>query len=153
VEWMSGRGNRSTRWKLSPVPLCPPQIPHDLTWARMQVFAVPSRRLTTWATSRLSFIWWLSSLDNIVTKWSGSRVHPSDFYSGGSRFGSWPGHQIFGPRFLYVFSQSIDRHLICSRPHLSVPILAHSALSNLSTPRPMWPSLRFCSHCWVKTNV
>jgi hypothetical protein len=26
-----GRGNRSTRKKPDPVPLCPPQIPHDLT--------------------------------------------------------------------------------------------------------------------------
>jgi hypothetical protein len=25
---MIGRGNRSTRRKLAPVPLCPPQIPH-----------------------------------------------------------------------------------------------------------------------------
>jgi hypothetical protein len=29
VEWMSGRGNRSVRRKHAPVPLCPPQIPHD----------------------------------------------------------------------------------------------------------------------------
>jgi hypothetical protein len=28
---MIGRGNRSTRRKPVPVPLCPPQIPHDLT--------------------------------------------------------------------------------------------------------------------------
>jgi hypothetical protein len=28
---MIGRGNRNTRRKLAPVPLCPPQIPHDLT--------------------------------------------------------------------------------------------------------------------------
>jgi hypothetical protein len=28
-----GRGNRSTRRKPAPVPLCPPQIPHDQTWA------------------------------------------------------------------------------------------------------------------------
>jgi hypothetical protein len=28
---MIGRGNRSTRRKPAPVPLCPPQIPHDLT--------------------------------------------------------------------------------------------------------------------------
>jgi hypothetical protein len=27
-----GRGNQSTRRKPAPVPLCPPQIPHDLTW-------------------------------------------------------------------------------------------------------------------------
>jgi hypothetical protein len=26
-----GRGNRSTRRKRAPVPLCPPQIPHDTT--------------------------------------------------------------------------------------------------------------------------
>jgi hypothetical protein len=26
-----GRGNRSTRRKPAPAPLCPPQIPHDLT--------------------------------------------------------------------------------------------------------------------------
>jgi hypothetical protein len=26
-----GRGNRSTRRKSAPAPLCPPQIPHDLT--------------------------------------------------------------------------------------------------------------------------
>jgi hypothetical protein len=26
-----GKGNRSTRRKPAPVPLCPPQIPHDLT--------------------------------------------------------------------------------------------------------------------------
>jgi hypothetical protein len=26
-------GNQSTRRKPTPVPLCPPQIPHDLTWA------------------------------------------------------------------------------------------------------------------------
>jgi hypothetical protein len=30
-EMMIGKGNRSTRRKPAPVPLCPPQIPHDLT--------------------------------------------------------------------------------------------------------------------------
>jgi hypothetical protein len=44
-----GRGNRSTRRKPAPVPLCPPQIPHDLTWARTRAAAVGSRRLTAWA--------------------------------------------------------------------------------------------------------
>jgi hypothetical protein len=28
----SGRRNYSTHIKPEPVPLCPPQIPHDLTW-------------------------------------------------------------------------------------------------------------------------
>jgi hypothetical protein len=42
----NGRGNRSTRRKPAPVPLCPQQIPHDLTWARTRAAAVGSRRLT-----------------------------------------------------------------------------------------------------------
>jgi hypothetical protein len=48
VSGMSSRGNRSTRRKPAPVPLCP-QIPHDLTWARTWAAAVVSRR-----TNRLS---------------------------------------------------------------------------------------------------
>jgi hypothetical protein len=43
---MIGRGNRSTRRKPALVPLCPPQIPHDLNWARTLAAAVGSRRLT-----------------------------------------------------------------------------------------------------------
>jgi hypothetical protein len=35
-----GRGNRSTRRKPAPVLFGPPQIPHDLTWARIQAAAV-----------------------------------------------------------------------------------------------------------------
>jgi hypothetical protein len=38
-----GRGNRRTRRKPAPVPLCPAQIPHDLTWARTWAAAVGSR--------------------------------------------------------------------------------------------------------------
>jgi hypothetical protein len=41
-----GRGNRSTLGKPAPAPLCPPQIPHDLTRARTRAAAVGSRRLT-----------------------------------------------------------------------------------------------------------
>jgi hypothetical protein len=40
------RGNRSTRRKPTPVPLCSPQIPHDLTRARNRAAAVGSQRLT-----------------------------------------------------------------------------------------------------------
>jgi hypothetical protein len=47
-----GRRNRSTRRKPAPVPLCPPQIPHDLTWARTRAAAMGSRRLTAWAMAR-----------------------------------------------------------------------------------------------------
>jgi hypothetical protein len=46
------RGNRSTRRKPAPVPLCLPQIPHDLTWARTRAAAVGSQRLTAWAMAR-----------------------------------------------------------------------------------------------------
>jgi hypothetical protein len=41
-----GRGNRSTRRKPAPVPLCPQQIPHDLTRARTRAAAVGNWRLT-----------------------------------------------------------------------------------------------------------
>jgi hypothetical protein len=41
-----GRGNRSTRRKTAPVPLCPPQIPHELTRAPTRAAAMGSQRLT-----------------------------------------------------------------------------------------------------------
>jgi hypothetical protein len=41
-----GKGNRSTRRKPAPVPLCPPKIPHDLTRDRTRAAAVGSQRLT-----------------------------------------------------------------------------------------------------------
>jgi hypothetical protein len=41
-----GRENRRTRRKHFPVPLSPPQIPHDLTWTRIRAAAVGSQRLT-----------------------------------------------------------------------------------------------------------
>jgi hypothetical protein len=44
-----GRGNRSAWGKLASMPLCPPHIPHNLTWDRTQAAAVGSRRLTAWA--------------------------------------------------------------------------------------------------------
>jgi hypothetical protein len=37
------RGNRSTRRKPFQVTLCPPQIPHDLTWARTRAAEEGSR--------------------------------------------------------------------------------------------------------------
>jgi hypothetical protein len=44
-----GRGNRSTRRKPAPAPLCSPQIPLDLTRDRTRAAAVGSQRLTAWA--------------------------------------------------------------------------------------------------------
>jgi hypothetical protein len=40
------RGNRSTRRKPVPLPLCPPQIPYELIWDRIRAAAVGSLRLT-----------------------------------------------------------------------------------------------------------
>jgi hypothetical protein len=47
-----GRGNRSIRRNPAPTPLCPPQIPHELNWARNRVSAVGSRQLIAWAMAR-----------------------------------------------------------------------------------------------------
>jgi hypothetical protein len=41
-----GRGNRNSRRKPASLPLCPPQVPHNLTWARTRAAAIGSRRLT-----------------------------------------------------------------------------------------------------------
>jgi hypothetical protein len=41
-----GRGNRSTRRKPAPAPLCSPQIPFDQTRARTRSAALGSQRLT-----------------------------------------------------------------------------------------------------------
>jgi hypothetical protein len=49
----TGTGSRRTRKKPAPLPVSPPQIPHDLTWARTRAAAVGSQRLTAWAMARL----------------------------------------------------------------------------------------------------
>jgi hypothetical protein len=46
------RGNRSTRRKPAPAPLCPPQIPFDQTRARTRAAAVGSQRLVPWPMAR-----------------------------------------------------------------------------------------------------
>jgi hypothetical protein len=48
-----GSENRSARRKRAPVPLRPPQIPHDLTWDRTRAAAVGNLHLTAWAIARL----------------------------------------------------------------------------------------------------
>jgi hypothetical protein len=47
-----GKGKGSTGRKPARVPLCPPQIPHDLTWDRTRTAEVGSQRLTAWAMAR-----------------------------------------------------------------------------------------------------
>jgi hypothetical protein len=48
---MLGRRNRNSRRIRAPVPLCRPQIPHDLTRARTRAVAVGSRPLTAWTAA------------------------------------------------------------------------------------------------------
>jgi hypothetical protein len=43
---ITGTGNRSIRRQPVPVPLCPPQIPHDQTRVRNRADAMGSQRLT-----------------------------------------------------------------------------------------------------------
>jgi hypothetical protein len=45
IRGITGRGNRSTRGKPAPVPLCPPQTPHAAR-TRTRAAAVGSQRLT-----------------------------------------------------------------------------------------------------------
>jgi hypothetical protein len=52
-----GKGNRSTRRKPAPVPLCPPQFPHDLTSARTRAAEIGSQRLTAWAVAWPNWQW------------------------------------------------------------------------------------------------
>jgi hypothetical protein len=52
-----GRGNRSTHRNPTPDKLCPPQIPHDVTWDRTRApAAVGSQRLTNLSYVTAGFI-------------------------------------------------------------------------------------------------
>jgi hypothetical protein len=62
---MIGRGNRSTRRKPAPVPLCPPQIPHAAR-TRTRAAAVGSQRLT--AELRNGLCSWLIRRPTIPSK-------------------------------------------------------------------------------------
>jgi hypothetical protein len=60
----NGRGNRSTRRKPAPEPLCPPQIPFDQTWAWTGAATVGSQHLTAWAMA------WPDARDSDGLNWS-----------------------------------------------------------------------------------
>jgi hypothetical protein len=51
VEWELTRVTK-VHIKPAQVPLCPPQISHDLTWTRTLAAAVGSRWLTSWSMAR-----------------------------------------------------------------------------------------------------
>jgi hypothetical protein len=64
-----GRGNRSTQRKTSPVSVCPPQIPHDQTRARIRAAAFITKYLFNLLT--------LSLLSNgfAASEWVKKRIH------------------------------------------------------------------------------
>jgi hypothetical protein len=55
VGGMSGSGNQSTQTKPAPVPLCPPQIPHDLTWARTLAATVGTTNRLSYSAASFTF--------------------------------------------------------------------------------------------------
>jgi hypothetical protein len=66
------RGNRRTRRKPALVPLCLPQISHDLTRSRTRASVVRRRRLTAWTMARPfpEFISDLPSKRNLQLPWN-----------------------------------------------------------------------------------
>jgi hypothetical protein len=62
------RGNWNTRTKPAPVPLCPPQIPYDLTQARTRAAVVGRQRLTARAMDRSAQIVTASVFDHSNSK-------------------------------------------------------------------------------------
>jgi hypothetical protein len=52
VEWNWQGKTEILRDKPVPVSLCPPQIPHGLTWDRTRASTVGDRWLTAWAMAR-----------------------------------------------------------------------------------------------------
>jgi hypothetical protein len=64
-----GRGNRSIRRKSAPVSLWPPQIPHDLTWARTRPAAVGSLSYGTALWLLVYYVGYRGPEDSIDYSW------------------------------------------------------------------------------------
>jgi hypothetical protein len=94
-----GRGNRSTRRKTGPVPFCPPQIPHDLNWARIRAATVESRWLSAWAMC-LSF---QIEIDRSYSPHCLRRVLSSNAQKLGSSIRIYPGHGCVPLLFLCLW--------------------------------------------------
>jgi hypothetical protein len=66
----NGRGNRSTRRKPAPAPLCPPQIPLDQTRDWTRAAAVRSHRLTASAMARpTGYLGYWQSSELVFRRW------------------------------------------------------------------------------------
>jgi hypothetical protein len=58
VEWELAEETEIVGEKAAAIPLCPPQILHDLTQDRIRAAEVKTRRLTAWAMARSFMIAW-----------------------------------------------------------------------------------------------
>jgi hypothetical protein len=57
VEMMTGKGNRSTRRKPAPVPLCPPQVPHACPDANPGLRGEkPATNCLSYGTAQVSYL-------------------------------------------------------------------------------------------------
>jgi hypothetical protein len=76
------RGNQRTRRKPASVPICPPQILHDLTWDRTRAAAVGSRRLTAWAMARPCLKLSRQNLSLLHSVQTDPEAHPASYPMG-----------------------------------------------------------------------
>jgi hypothetical protein len=77
---VTGRGNRSTRRKPTPFPLCLPQISHDMTWARSRAPAVGSQRLTAQAHPKFEV---MCKVRNMMMIYGQEILVPGNIQAGG----------------------------------------------------------------------
>jgi hypothetical protein len=71
----TGRGERSTRRKPVPVALCPPEIPHELTWG-----SAPGRRSEKSVTNRLNYLESFSFQHTRLGTWIAATQNPIQTY-------------------------------------------------------------------------
>jgi hypothetical protein len=119
--WWNENWQRKPKYseKTCPVPICSPQIPHGLTWARTRAAAVGNRRLTAWAMAQLRrFTNWviparkISVKYNIRTKRNGSvdyilvvtEVNWSRWHRKGNQYRLSPDSEIRKLNFFLYFS-------------------------------------------------
>jgi hypothetical protein len=88
------------------VSLCPPQIPHDLTYARNQAAAVQSHRLTVWAMARLIVFILIAFLQIIIFL-----NNMSSFIFNHLRHTSSSHHFFDSGRFSYMCLASYTHHI------------------------------------------
>jgi hypothetical protein len=66
---MNYRGNRSTRTKLIPVPLCRPKTPHYLSRTRTRTAVVGSRRITAYGMAYIYELFPFSGVSQIMLQY------------------------------------------------------------------------------------